>query len=103
MRLLLTPTQFLLRGSGVQQQAIDEAMQHQNQQDPYHGVTPEILIAQGAYTNLEVQLTFPVHVLQLSARLALEAFLVLPGLSAPPFVTIVQGATESYSNFIDRL
>jgi len=78
-------------------------MRHQNQQDPYHGVTPEILIGQGAYSNLERQLTYPAHVVQLSVRLALEAFLVLPGSSAPPFGTIVQGATKSYSNFIDRL
>jgi len=48
-------------------------------------------------------LTFPAHVLQLLARLALEAFLALPGSSAPPFRTVVQGATETYSNFIDRL
>jgi len=103
MLLLLTPTQFLLWGSGWQQRAIDEAMQPQNQQDPYHGVTPDILIVHGAYTSLKRQLTYPSHVLQLSARLALEAFLVLPGSSAPPFGTIVQGATESYSNFFDRL
>jgi len=103
MRLLLTPTQFLLWGSGWQQRAIDEAMRHQDQQDPYHGVTPEILIEQGIYVNLERQLTYPAHVLQLSARLALEALLALPGLSVPSFGTIVQGATESYSNFIDRL
>ena len=70
-------------------------MQRQNQQDPYHGVTPEILIGQGAYTNLERQLTYPAPVLQLSARLALEAFLALPGSSALSFGTIVQGATES--------
>jgi len=103
MRLLLTPTQFLLWGSGWQQRAINEAMRHQDQGDPYHGVTPEILIGQGVYANLERQLTYPAHVLQLSARLALEAFLALPGSSAPPFGTIVQGATESYTNFIDRL
>jgi len=48
-------------------------------------------------------LTFPTHVLQLSACLALEAFLALPGSSTPPFRTVVQGATETYSNFIDRL
>ena len=53
--------------------------------------------------HLERQLTYPAHVLQLLARLALEAFLALPGSSAPSFRTIVQGATESYSNFIDRL
>ena len=103
MLLLLTPTQFLLWGSGWQQRAIDESMQHQNQQDPYHGVTPEILIGHGIYTSLERQLTYPAHVLQLLAHLALEAFLALPGSSAPPFGTIVQGATESYSNFIDQL
>jgi len=103
MRLLLTPTQFLLWGSGWQQRAIDESMRHQNQQDPYHAVTPDILIGHGAYTSLEKQLTYPTHVLQLPARLGLEAFLALPGSSAPPFGTIVQGATESYSNFIDRL
>jgi len=63
----------------------------------------EILTGQGFYANLERQLTFPAHVLQLSARLVLEAFLALPGSSAPPFGTVVQGATETYSNFIDRL
>jgi len=62
-----------------------------------------MLIGQGTYTNLEVQLTFSANIFQLSARLALEAFLALPGLSAPSFGTIVQGATESYSNFIDQL
>jgi len=103
MRLLLTPTQFLMWGAAWAQRAMDEAMRHQDQQDPYHGVTVEILTGQGVYANLEQQLTFPTHVLQLSARLALEAFLALPGSSAPPFGTIVQGATEAYSNFINRL
>ena len=70
-------------------------MRHQNQQDPYHGVTPEILIGQGIYANLERQLTYPAHVLLLLTRLALEAFLALPGSSALSFGTIVQGATES--------
>jgi len=78
-------------------------MQHQDQQDPYYGVMVEILTGQGVYANLEWQLTFPAHVLQLSARLALEAFLALPGSSAPPFGTVVQGATETYSNFINQL
>jgi len=103
MRLLLTPTQFLLWGSAWQQRAVDEVVRHPDQQDPYYGITAEMLIGQGTYANLEVQLTFPTNILQLSARLALEAFLVLPGSSAPSFGTIVQGATESYSNFIDRL
>ena len=78
-------------------------MRHQDQRDPYHGLTPEILIGQGIYANLERQLTYLAHVLQLLARLALEAFLALPGSSAPSFGTIVQGATETYSNFIDWL
>jgi len=82
---------------------MDEAMRHQDQQDPYHGVTVDILTGQGVYASLERQLTFPAHVLQLSARLALEALFALPGSSAPPFGTVVQGATETYSNFIDRL
>jgi len=103
MRLLLTPTQFLLWGAAWAQWAMDEAMRHQDQQDPYYGVTVEILTGQGVYANLERQLTFPAHVLQLSARLALETFLALPGSSAPPFGTVVQGATETYSNFINRL
>jgi len=103
MRLLLTPTQFLLWGSAWQQWAIDEAVRHQNQKDPYYGITVEMLIGQGTYANLEVQLTFPGNILLLSACLALEAFLALPGSSAPSFGTIVQGATESYSNFIDQL
>jgi len=103
MRLLLTPTQFLLWGAAWTQRAIDESMRHQDQQDPYHGVTVDILTGQGVYASLERQLTFPAHVLQLSARLALEAFLALPRSSIPSFGTVVQGATETYSNFIDRL
>jgi len=101
--LLLTPTHFLLWGSAWQQGVIDEAVRHPDQQDPYYEITAEMLIGQGTYANLEVQLTFPANILQLTARLALEAFLALPGSSAPSFRTIVQGATESYSNFIDRL
>ena len=46
MRLLLTPTQFLLWGSGWTQWAIDEAMRHLDQQDPYYGVTAEMLTGQ---------------------------------------------------------
>jgi len=42
-------------------------------------------------------------VLQLSACVALEAFFALPGSSAPSFRTVVQGATETYSNIIDQL
>jgi len=82
---------------------MDEAVRHQDQQDPYHGVTVDVLTGQGVYVNLERQLTFPAHVLQLSARLALEAFFALPGSSASPFGTVEQGATETYNNFIDRL
>jgi len=78
-------------------------MRHPNQQDPYYGLTAEMLTGQGTYANLDVQLTFPASILQLSTRLALEASLALPGLSAPSFRTVVQGATESYNNFIDRL
>jgi len=78
-------------------------MWHPDQRDPYYVITAEMLTGQGTYANLEVQLTFPANVLQLSAHLALEAFLALPGSSAPSFGTIVQGATKSYSNFIDQL
>jgi len=103
MRLLLTLTQFLLWAVVWAQRAMDEAMRHQDQQDPYHGVTVDILNRHGIYASLEWQLIFPAHVLQMSARLALEVFFALPGSSAPPFGTVVQGATENYSNFINRL
>jgi len=103
MRLLLTLTQFLLWGAAWAQRVMDEAMRHQDQQDPYHGVTVDIFTGQVIYASLERQLIFPAHVLQLSARLALEAFFALPGSSAPPFGTVVQGATETYSNFINQL
>jgi len=53
MRLLLTPTQFLLWGAAWAQQAMDEAMRHRDQQDPYHGVTVDILTGQGIYASLE--------------------------------------------------
>lgn len=62
-----------------------------------------MLTGEGRYANLDVQLTFPANLLQRSAQPALDAFLSLPGSSVPSFGTVVQGATEKYSDFIDRL
>ncbi|KAK4806981.1 hypothetical protein QYF61_000310 [Mycteria americana] len=62
-----------------------------------------MLVGQGPYSDYQVQITFPANMLQLSAQLALEAFLSLPGSSVPSFSNLQQGATEKYSNFVDRL
>ena len=62
-----------------------------------------MLVGQGPYSDLQVQISFPANMLQLSAQLALEAFLGLPGSSIPSFSNLQQGATEKYSNFVDRL
>ncbi|XP_069718334.1 endogenous retrovirus group K member 8 Gag polyprotein-like [Phaenicophaeus curvirostris] len=62
-----------------------------------------MLTGQGQYADTQIQITFPADMLRLSARLALEAFLNLPGPSAPSFGNLVQGATEDYAHFVDRL
>ncbi|XP_072714813.1 uncharacterized protein [Ciconia boyciana] len=103
MRLLLTPTQYLLWMSSWQQRATSAAAQRQRDGDPLRGITVDMLVGQGPYSDLQVQITFPAHMLQLSAQLALEAFLGLPGSSVPSFSNLQQGATEKYSNFVDRL
>lgn len=103
MRLLLTPTQFLLWGSLWTQRAVNAAVQHQQQGDPLYGITVEMLTGGGRYADLNTQLSFPINSLQLSSQLALDVFLSLPGASAPSFGSVLQGATEKYSNFIDRL
>ncbi|KAK4811206.1 hypothetical protein QYF61_021277 [Mycteria americana] len=103
MRLLLTPTQYLLWMSSWQQRAINAAAQRQRDGDPLRGITADMLVGQGPYSDYQVQITFPANMLQLSAQLALEAFLSLPGSNVPSFSNLQQGATEKYSNFVDRL
>ena len=103
MQLLLTPTQFLLWELVWTQRATEEAMRHPDQRDPYYGMTAEMLTGQGAYADPDAQAAFPASLLQLSARLALDAFLALPGSAAPAFAAVVQGAAEGYGSFIDRL
>lgn len=59
MRLLLTPTQFLLWESSWQQRAMNEAARRQGEGDPLRGVTADMFTGAGPYGNLDVQLTFP--------------------------------------------
>nr|XP_013800092.1 PREDICTED: endogenous retrovirus group K member 8 Gag polyprotein-like [Apteryx mantelli mantelli] len=103
MRLLLTPTQYLLWVASWQQRSTEEAMRHLGQDDPLRGVTPEMLVGEGAWSNYLDQANYPPSMLQLSARLAFDAFLALPGGGTPSFGNLMQGVTEKYSNFIDRL
>lgn len=103
MRLLLTPTQYLLWVASWQQHSTEEAMQHLGQDDPLRGVTAEMLVGEGAWSNYLDQANYPPSMLQLSARLAFDAFLALPAGGTPSFGNLMQGTTKKYSNFIDRL
>ncbi|TRZ07923.1 hypothetical protein HGM15179_019182 [Zosterops borbonicus] len=84
--------------------AADEASKHQQVGDPLYAIQPDILTGHGAYASPNVQLIYPIVMHQLSQSLALKAILLVPDKKKPlPDASIKQGASESYSQFIDRL
>lgn len=103
MHLLLQPNQFLLWESNWQQRCINAAAMRQGANDPLRGITHEVLLGTGQYMSIDTQLQYPASVHRLSAQLALEAFLSLPGQTSVSFGTVRQGITEAYGHFIDRL
>lgn len=67
-------------------------------------MTVDQLCGLGPYSNINVQLQFPVPIHHKSAQLAEEALRTLPGeKKGPSFSGVKQGATEQYHHFIDRL
>ncbi|XP_010219225.1 PREDICTED: endogenous retrovirus group K member 9 Gag polyprotein-like [Tinamus guttatus] len=83
----------------------DAAVAVQRQQnDPLFGVTTEMLMGTSPFCNAERQARLRVEALRLSLELALKALLAVHDEKvAPAFMSIRQGPTEPYSQFIDRL
>ncbi|TRZ08933.1 hypothetical protein HGM15179_018174 [Zosterops borbonicus] len=101
--LLLTPSQLLIFEREWKRLASEEASKHQTVGDPLYAIQPDMLTGHGTYASSAVQLTYPVKMHQLSQSLALKAILLVPDKKkALPYVSIKQGPSESYSQFIDR-
>ncbi|KAJ7428904.1 hypothetical protein WISP_00489 [Willisornis vidua] len=81
-----------------------EAARPRQAADPLHGLTPEILVGDGAFANVQVQLQYPIEIHYITARLARQAYYAVPEISSSPsFTAVKQGETEPYQHFVDRL
>ncbi|KAJ7415700.1 hypothetical protein WISP_76609 [Willisornis vidua] len=72
--------------------------------DPLNGLTPEILVGDGAFADVWMQLQYPVEIHYITARLARQAYYSVPeDTPSPSFTAVKQGETEPYQRFVDRL
>ncbi|XP_030326414.1 endogenous retrovirus group K member 10 Gag polyprotein-like [Strigops habroptila] len=72
--------------------------------DPLLGVTADVLLGKAQYDDPQTQANLPTAVLALSQEQALKAWYALPDdKTTPGFLSVKQGPTESYQQFIDRL
>ncbi|XP_063280958.1 uncharacterized protein LOC134565362 isoform X2 [Prinia subflava] len=103
-RLLLTPSQYLLRERVWERQAQREAQKPQQVGDPLYAVQVEQLTGRGAYAATNVQLTFPIQMHHAAAATAEQAMLSIPHDQwEPSFTNVKQGQTENFSNFVNQL
>ncbi|XP_059682234.1 endogenous retrovirus group K member 5 Gag polyprotein-like [Gavia stellata] len=104
VQMLLGPSQRLQFLSTGQQLCDQAAAEPRPQGDPLQGVQTQMLMGSGPFVRADWQATFTVPVLQLSQQLAQKALLgIREEKTVPAFMSIRQGLTESYSQFIDRL
>ncbi|NWS79326.1 GAK8 protein, partial [Toxostoma redivivum] len=103
-RLLLSPSQHVIWEKEWTRLAVMEASRPRDPNDILNGLNPDMLTGSGVYSNLTVQLNYPLSMHHLSAHLARQAFNAIPA-SQPctPFPADQQGITKPYTNFIDRL
>ncbi|KAJ7417323.1 hypothetical protein WISP_65022 [Willisornis vidua] len=81
-----------------------EATRPQPAGDPLAGLTPEILVGDGAFADVSIQLQYPIKVHHITAWLSRQAYYAVPEPTpVPSFTAVKQGVTEPYQHFIDSL
>ncbi|XP_030324507.1 endogenous retrovirus group K member 6 Gag polyprotein-like, partial [Calypte anna] len=103
-RYLLTPSQQIVWIKEWERLAHMEAIRPRIAGDLLTGITGEMLTGAGQYADMQIQLQFPPPIHHAAARLARQAFNVVPEPTPlPSFTAVKQGVNEPFQHFVDRL
>ncbi|KAJ7414033.1 hypothetical protein WISP_86905 [Willisornis vidua] len=104
VRLLLTPSQYLIWYREWERLAKEEENRLRRDDDPLAGIRADMITGSGLYTSAAEQARYPHILLEVVVRTGIRAFDAVPDASGTPsFTNIRQGLTEQYPHFIDRL
>ncbi|NXA13819.1 GAK9 protein, partial [Sapayoa aenigma] len=102
--VLLSPSQYIIWQREWDRLACIEAAWPRDHNDPLYGFIADMITGSGAFSNMTLQLNYPLTLHHLAAHLARQSFYAVPEVSSPPaFTNVHQGLTEGYSHLIDRL
>lgn len=103
-RLLLTPSQYLIRHQEWERLAREEENRRRDPADPLAGLRADMVTGSGQFFSVEEQVCYPQFLLDVVTRTAIRAYDAVPdSAGTPSFTAVRQSLTEPYHHFIDRL